>query len=221
MRKGSRQQRGGVRRSVRGMTLIELIVGLAISSVVSLMAAQFFSVVVRLHRTSTEISSIQKDAQTITAQLTRSIMSAAEICYTDNGRECLLMTGREEQGDTSPVFRGEVFYYDRDSGNFYADTGFTAVNPGQNLFNSLRIRTEMGRIATPEYLVSNKVQDLHLSLSRPLSEFDSLGGDAYGVRRDFYIEADLSMQYRESRSYEYNLRAVPRGMPEQITWDAR
>ena len=132
MRKGSRQQRGGVRRSVRGMTLIELIVGLAISSVVSLMAAQFFSVVVRLHRTSTEISSIQKDAQTITAQLTRSIMSAAEICYTDNGRECLLMTGREEQGDTSRSSAEKSFTTTATAGTFM---------PIRGSRQSIRVRT--------------------------------------------------------------------------------
>ena len=96
MRRGTWQQKLTDKiRSTAGMTLIELIVGLAVASVVSVMAAQFFSIAVRLHRTSTEISAIQKEAQTIQSALTRAVMGASELYFYDNGRENYLMVGRE------------------------------------------------------------------------------------------------------------------------------
>ncbi|MCR5674497.1 MAG: prepilin-type N-terminal cleavage/methylation domain-containing protein [Lachnospiraceae bacterium] len=204
-------------RDRAGMTLIELIVGLAISSVVSLMAAQFFSIAVRLHRTSTEISALQKESQTCLTQLTRAVMSTEELYYSDNGRAAVLVLGREL--DDGAGFEGQIFYYDRQGKRLYADTDYRNRVTREALFSSLRVQTEIGRLENPEYLVSNKVEDFALSLSRDIADMKSLGNHAYGNPGELCVTAVMTMQYHESRSYEYSANAMPRERIEEIFWN--
>ena len=214
-----RQRLAAKIRSTAGMTLIELIVGLAVASVVSVMAAQFFSIAVRLHRTSTEISAIQKEAQTIQTALTRAVMGASEIYYLDNGRENFLMVGQVTQERNGTGFAGQIFYFDRTEKKFYMDTDYYASAQLQTLFNSLRAQSEIGRIHNEEYLVSNKVQDLNYTLSGDRA--DRGGQEAQkGNGGNTLITADLIMQYHESRSYTFQTRVMPRETPGEISWAA-
>ncbi|MCR4763619.1 MAG: prepilin-type N-terminal cleavage/methylation domain-containing protein [Lachnospiraceae bacterium] len=222
---GDRLRRGGRKktgcrflRSVKGMTLIELIVGLAISSVVSLMAAQFFSIVVRLHRSSTELSVLQKEAQTISVQLTRAIMNAEEVYFHDNGRECVLILGREDGDGREVRFTGEIFYYSRNDRRLYADTGFDGQYSRRTLFNSLHVQSEIRRIQNDDYLVSNKVEDLRFSLSEDLKRMVGIGNHTYRIGDRIGITAEISMQYHDSRSYACTVKAVPRAPGGEITW---
>lgn len=202
-----------------GMTLIELIVGLAVASVVSVMAAQFFSIAVRLHRTSTEISAIQKDAQTISGALTRAVMSATDVYFYDSGRENYLCVGRETKDGNSVAFTGQIFYYDRAERKFYMDTDYHVTATRQTLFNSLRAQSEIGRIRNDEYLVSNKVEDLIYTLTGNDTENGRQRSGKSGVTLSkTMITADLTMQYHESRSYSFQTRAMIRETPGEIMW---
>ncbi len=218
MRRGTWQQKLADKiRSTAGMTLIELIVGLAVASVVSVMAAQFFSIAVRLHRTSTEISAIQKEAQTIQSALTRAVMGASELYFYDNGRENYLMVGRETTERDKVGFAGQIFYYDRAERKFYMDTDYTVSAQRQTLFNSLRAQSEIGRIRNDDYLVSNKVEEMIYTLT---GEGPSQGGQITQKGRDgrTLITVDLTMQYHESRSYHFETRVMPRETLREIAW---
>ncbi len=221
-KKGSAGTRERVFRktiSAAGMTLIELIVGLAISSVVSLMAAQFFSIVVRLHRSSTEISALQKDAQTIGSILERAFMGAEDLYFYDNGNESYLLLGRET--DDGAGFAGEILYYDRAERKLYADMDYRAGAAKGVLFNTVRAKSEITRIRSMDYLVSNKVGELTYTLSRDLHEFEDLGGNTWAPGVRLAVTADYTMQYHESRKYNFMTRAVTRGAVDEITWNER
>lgn len=205
-------------KNTAGMTLIELIIGLAISSVVSLMAAQFFAMAVRLHRSSTEISYIQREGQQALSQISDALMSAGELYYADNDNSCVLVLGRES-GD--PVhFRGQIFYYNRKDHKLYADMSYDGNVTADSLFGSLRIQSEIGRIEEPDYLISNKVEDMRLSLSCDLKELESLGNHAYACgEKPITVTAMLTMQYHESRAYDYSASVMPRERLKEVTWN--
>ena len=201
------------------MSLIELIVGLAISSVVSIMAAQFFSMAVRLHRTSTEMSNLQKDAQLISTQLDRAIMSTEELYFFDNGSENFLLLGRFDRSGASVSFKGQVFYFDRYEKKFYMDTDFEAPATKSVLFNSLRAQSEIGRLKDPEYLVSNKVEDVAYSLSESINDMKNLGNRTFAPLKDFTVTVKITMQYRESKKFEQTVKVMPRADIKEITWN--
>ena len=203
------------------MSLIELIIGLAISSVVSLMVAQFFAIVVRLNRSSTEISFLQKEAQTVFAQFERQIMSAEAVFYSADRNGCFLMTGRDVPGDYTATFEGAVFYFDRETKKLYADTAFHEETGYSSLFNSLRAKSEIGRICVPEYLVSNKVEDFSCTLDADSDRLVNLANRHVEVNGNFTVSADLVMQYHESKSYTYHTTAMPRETVEELVWDDR
>ena len=206
-------------KSAAGMSLIELIVGLAISSVVSIMAAQFFSMAVRLHRTSTEMSNLQKDAQLISAQLERAVMSTDELYFFDNGSENFMLLGRFDSSMSGTFFEGQIFYFDRYEKKFYMDTDFRAAATKAVLFNSLRAQSEIGRIKNPEYLISSKVENAEYSLSESLADMENLGNRTYSPRGSFTVTVRLTMQYRESRKFEQTVKVMPRAHIEEITWN--
>ncbi len=206
-------------KNAAGMSLVELIVGLAISSVVSIMAAQFFSMAVRLHRTSTEMSNLQKDAQLISSQLDRAIMSTEELYYFDNGSENFLLLGRFDNSGASVSFEGQIFYFDRYEKKFYMDTAFEAPVTKSVLFNSLRAQSEIGRLKNPEYLVSNKVEDVEYSLSQSINDMKNLGNRTYVPKGKFTVSVGITMQYRESKKFEQKLKIMPRAGIKEITWN--
>ena len=208
-------------KSRAGMSLIELIIGLAISSVISLMVAQFFSIVVRLNRSSTEVSVLQKEAQTLLAQFERQVMSAEELYYSNDRNGCFLMTGRDVPGDYAVSFEGAVFYFDRQTGKFYSDMEFSGETGHSALFNSLRAKSEIGRICVPEYLISNKVEDFGCSLDADSDRLINLANNEIRIDGGFTVTADLTMQYHESRSYTYHTTAMPRETMEELIWDER
>jgi type II secretory pathway pseudopilin PulG len=201
------------------MSLIELIIGLAISSVISLMVAQFFSIVVRLNRSSTEISALQREAETVFAQFERQVMSAEAIFYSNDRSGCFLMTGRDTPGVYSVSFDGAVFYFDRETRKLYADMEFHEETGHSALFNSLRAKSEIGRICEPEYLISNKVEDFQCTLDADSEKMVNLANKHIDVNGRFRVSADLTMQYHESRSYNYHTTAMPREAVEELVWD--
>ena len=99
------------------------------------------------------------------------------------------------------------------------DTDFEAPATKAVLFNSLRAQSEIGRLKDPEYLVSNKVENVEYSLSESLNDMKSLGNRTYIPLNDFTVKAVITMQYRESRKFMQTVKVMPRAGIEEITWN--
>lgn len=200
-----------------GFSLIELLIGLAVLSVLGIMIMLLVGMAVRLYHSSVGTSAVHGDSYRVGQIMTRAVMEADSIYLNEEDEGIVLFTGRITPDDESILYEGELFWWDEFSGCLYHGSYVTVrAQREENRGTLTGSAAEACFLDSPddgtEYLLSNKVVSLSMEL------FPSLNYEDLAVKDDnFYIvdsavtvNFSMTFSYLDSGEYKTNLSASTR-----------
>lgn len=119
-----------------GFSLIELLVGISVLAVVGLMITSLFSSSSRLYRSTASYSNIQTESQAVSRKISNAIMGAGSLYLNEGERGSYLFTGEVKTEAGKNVYSGEIFWFNKETGCLYQNSGFKAeqdINSGPDI----------------------------------------------------------------------------------------
>lgn len=195
----------------RGITMVELLVGMAVLSVVGLFAASFLSSALWMYRTTINYADVQTEGQAISRRLSNGIMKASGLYFDDSPKGTVLFTGKITEGDSAVSYGGEIFWLDKETGEFYQnDTFFLEVpreeekNGEQAPLTAELVGSALTGISDPrEYLVGENVQELIFTLAPELTPEDRIQTDSSFYMADQRITVHFAITLRDKGDKDY------------------
>lgn len=199
--------------SNRGVTMLELLIGIAVLSVVGVMTTSLLSFSVRMYRSTNRYADIRTEGQMISRRLSSLIMGAHNIYLEETEAGVLLFTGDITNQDDI-LYYGEIFCFDRKTNSLY-----------QNSTISMRATGKDGELTSDdveqafasegdimEFLISDKIKELDFSISPQLKESDKLieNSNFYRLDTGFTIKYTLTLGYLDGEDYVLNSGTTPR-----------
>lgn len=185
-----------------GFSLIELLVGISVLTVVGLMITSLFGSSTRLYRSTISYSNIQTESQTVSRRLSNAIMSAKSLYLKEEDTGLCLFTGKPKNEMGKTIYSGEIFWLNKETNCLYQDSSFFAEESGSegdeaSDFVPLKLETvknafEENESRRRQYLISDKVTDMEFLIG---SETVNFG---------------ITFQYLDSKTYSVNTSATPR-----------
>lgn len=184
-------------RNNKGFSLIELLVTIAISSVVLLMISYMLVQGTTLFKDENEDIDIQNEAQIVRNQITEALMSAKSVIVVDAGDDLVIYTGSVDEtdnrleaeksgsGGASEVTTERIITYKKEDGTLYiSSTLSSATSEGNMLSNYVtgmsisfnedckRTTGEEGTESYEEYYVNPLSVDIEIQLAHGKQETD-------------------------------------------------
>lgn len=203
-------------RDDRGITLIELLVGVTVLAVVGFMAGAFLNMSTKLSRRTVTYSDIQEESQNVENRLTTAVMNAKSIYIEKDSGGIVFFTGEKRSASDGTHYTGEIFFYDKDGASLYqkrdADIVREAGTDGIAALGTGDVKSDLAR---SEYLISNKMESLEISLQID-GKTRTENIDTGALDGPATVKFDAVFSWFESDNYHMNFSATTRNMPESV-----
>lgn len=194
----------------KGFSLIELIIGIAILSVVGLAAAGLFGSSLHMYRSTITYADVQTESQTISRRLTAVIMEAQNIYYSDTSEGTFLFTGDRTAENT--YSGGSLMWFNKETGCLYqrgdgiSMEGTVPKNTKEEgALSADTVKAAVGGGTYGKtYLISSKVKALQMTVDE----------------EKMTISYTITMQYQDGKDYVVNSGATPRNKLGYFRWNA-
>lgn len=197
----------------RGITMIELVIGIAILSVVGVMAVSFLSFSVRMYHFTSTYASIQTESQMVSRRLSDVIMGAQNIYLDETEDNVFLFTGVITVQDQI-LYNGEIFWFDKKTNSMYQNSSVCVKATGMNgtLTSADVEKVILEGMDTKEFLISDKIKALDFSIFPQLEEAERIekGSDFYTLDRSITINYTLTLGFLGSEDYVLCSGTTPR-----------
>jgi prepilin-type N-terminal cleavage/methylation domain-containing protein len=218
----------------RGFSFVELMIAIAVLSVVSVMLIQILTSATSLYRKTLFTSQLQKSSQMISRRLETAIMNAKSLYYQTDGDNAFLYMGGDRQEGTdsddqeqkNASYRGSLLWFDAAAKSiYYCDAADVTVSSGQKLTaEDVKKALEGDDSASKEYLLSTNVSALTFELPSEM-QVNKTGSDGtictYSTDRQPSITYHLTLQHTSGITYAISNTAVPRNRLKEIWWQNR
>ena len=148
-------------RDNRGISLIEILVGIAILSVVGLMAGSFLGMSSKLGRKTAVYADIQKESQSVMKRLTDGVMNAESIYIQEDSGGTVIFFGKRVVMTDTTNYAGETFFFDKSAHSIYQVRKGDFRVDGAGDLDSTAVKAAM---CSREYLVSDKLDSIAVNL---------------------------------------------------------
>lgn len=203
-------------RDNRGISLIEILVGIAILSVVGLMAGSFLGMSSKLGRKTAVYADIQKESQSVMKRLTDGVMNAESIYIQEDSGGTVIFFGKRVVMTDTTNYAGETFFFDKSAHSIYQVRKGDFRVDGAGDLDSTAVKAAM---CSREYLVSDKLDSIAVNLG-----IDGKGREeANGFKEadgPVTVEFELEFSYQDVDPYKSSSGATARNMPE-LVWYQR
>lgn len=197
----------------RGITMIELVIGMAILSVVGVMAVSFLSFSVRMYHFTSINASLQTESQMVSRRISDVIMGAQNIYLDETEDSVILFTGVITVEDNI-MYHGEIFWFDKKTSSMYQNSFISVKATGTNgtLTSADVEKAILEGMDTREFLISDKIKALDFSIFPQLKEADRIkkGSDFYILDKGITIYYTLTLGYLDSEDYVLCSGTTPR-----------
>lgn len=215
----------------QGVTLIELLIGISVLTVVGLMVSQVFGSATRMYHSTIIYADIQTESQSVSRRLSSSLMNASNLYLEENDEGLILFTGAlsDTTGGTSET--GDLFWFNKTTGCLYLNVDFSYGDSSKNLLEEsegedyLTVETVRDAIENStsngrQYLISDKVEALDVTLTPLLSEMKRQE-DTYFYTTDKKVTVNytITMKYLDSSEYTVSSSTTPRNRVKSLRWN--
>lgn len=197
-----------MRRGNAGFSLIELLIGTAILSVLGTMIMLMMGITVRLYHSSAGTLAVHRDSYQVGQVLTRSVMEADSIYVNEEEEGIIFFTGRITPENESVLYEGELLWWNKSSRSLYRESRASLRVQKEEKRGELNgavvkshfpISAESGK----EYLLSDKVAELKLEIFPELRQEDLTEKDDYFYITDSAVTVNFAITYIYLGSGEY------------------
>ena len=203
-------------RDDRGITLIELLVGITVLAFVGLMAGAFLNVSTKLGRRTATYADIQSESQSVMRRLTDAVMNGESVYIDQDALGTVIFTGKQAVQSGGTHYTGETFFFDKAGHSLYQKrSGDFTVNSAEGTSAPLNSSSVKDAIVSKEYLISDKLEDMDVSLE--------IGGvlqeNADGMKEadgSVTVRFELTFSNNESRGYRCSSGSTARNTPNLI-----
>lgn len=225
----------------RGFSLVEILVGISIMAVLGLMLTSLFGSSTRLYRSTVTYSGIQTESQTVSRRLANAIMEAEALYMNHEETGDYLFLGEVKTAADSVYYSGTMFWYNRETGCLYQNSGFSAEETYSTLnaekagleggsehfgergtlsLETVRRMMEENESSGREYLISDKVTKLEFELFPELTEDERISMDDcyYMAGGKITVNYKITFRYQDSKSYSVDTSASPRNKIAVLWW---
>lgn len=216
----------------KGITLIELLIGMTILSVVSLMVASLMGSASRMYRSTVTYADIQTESQTVSRRLGTAIMNASSVYMEESGEGTFLFTGERLQEGGRVSYSGLLFWFNKETGCLYQNSSFYAEEElaeaggaamqgekGMLTNDTIKAAIELGASQGKEFLISNKIKDLQFTITPELKAEEQIeGGYFYLVNGTVTLNYAITLNHLDARDYEISSSATPRNQLAALWW---
>ena len=204
-------------RDDRGISLIELLVGITVLAFVGLMAGAFLNVSTKLGRKTVTYADIQSESQSVMRRLTDAVMNGESVYINQDAAGTVIFTGKQAVQSDGTHYTGETFFFDQGGHSLYQKrSGDFTVSSSDGSSAPLNSSTVRDGIISKEYLVSDKLEDMDVGLE--------IGGvlqnEADGRKEadgSVTVRFDLTFSNKESSGYQCSSGSSTRNKPA-VVW---
>lgn len=211
----------------QGITLIELLVGISILSIVGGMTISLLGLSVRLHRSVLGESKSQIEGQALSRRLEDAVMNAQSL-YMEEGEEGIIFfTGERRREADRMSYSGELFWFNKDSGCVYQNRNTYVEcplmeNEGRLTFEIVKRALEEDAASGKKYLVSNGIKELTFSLcsdEEKAKQSSSLEKKCK-LNRKSIVHYEISIQALSGELSHVTTSVISRNRVEILEWKA-
>lgn len=215
----------------QGVTLIELLIGISVLTVVGLMVSQVFGSATRMYHSTIIYADIQTESQSVSRRLSSSLMNASNLYLEENEEGLILFTGARSDSTGGTSETGDLFWFNKTTGCLYLNVDFSYGDSSKNLLEEsegedyLTVETVRDAIENStsngrQYLISDKVETLDVTLTPLLSEMKRQE-DTYFYTTDKKVTVNytITMKYLDSSEYTVRSSTTPRNRVKSLRWN--
>lgn len=215
----------------QGVTLIELLIGISVLTVVGLMVSQVFGSATRMYHSTIIYADIQTESQSVSRRLSSSLMNASNLYLEENEEGLILFTGARADSTGGTSETGDLFWFNKTTGCLYLNVDFSYGDSSKNLLEEsegedyLTVETVRDAIENStsngrQYLLSDKVETLDVTLTPLLSEMNRQE-DTYFYTTDKKVTVNytITMKYLDSSEYTVSSSTTPRNRVKSLRWN--
>lgn len=218
-----------IKKDNRGITLIELLIGVTVLAVVGTMVMQLMTSSTRMYHSTITYADIQTESQSVSRRLSKAIMEAEVIGMEKGDKGTCLFAGKREGG----VYGGTAFWYNSETGCLYQNSSFSVDTSGaagakgegggkegtdkaredaaEGIGTEKDAPIDMDTISAAldgkrEYLISDKVAELDFTIP----EEDGKKGRT--------IHYDIVFHFLDSKTYPVTSSVTPRNWELEGWW---
>lgn len=211
-----------------GVTMIELIIGMAILATVGLMVGSLFFSSFRMYQSTMTEAEIQTESQMVSRRIGNVVMAAENLYYDDSADGTILFVGNLPRS-TSEKYNGEILWFNKKTNCLYQrsdaailiETGSLSVPP---LTAAAAEAALEGGTDPREYLISDKVKGLVFTITPALdtesSEVNPSSNHFYTVKRTVTLHYTITFNYLDGKDYTVTSGATPRNTIGSLRWKA-
>lgn len=234
-------------RDNRGVTIIELLIGISVLAVVGLMVSQLFGSSARMYHSTIFYADVQTESQSVSRRLSGSIMNASSLFLEETDEGLVLFTGK-----LSGSSGGDLYWFNKTTGCLYMNLGFITGNtsglsgkpeltsgvPGPSdglsagtgqgeteeetylTVETVRDAIENSSSDAREYLISDKIKELEISLTPALDEMKRKEGTYYySSAQKVTVNYTITLKYLDSSDYTVSSSTTPRNHIDSLRWN--
>ncbi|MEG1144898.1 MAG: prepilin-type N-terminal cleavage/methylation domain-containing protein [Clostridium sp.] len=220
--------------SNRGVTLIELVIGMSILIVVGLMVASLLASSLRMYRTTITSADMQTESQTVSRRIDSVVMNAQNIYFDDTADGVFLFTGTITSEANSKKYMGEILWLNKQTHCMYQNSRIVVYVPDGSDHDANGKPVEVGALTSEEvkkaleqgnqsdareFLISDKIKSLDFSISPKLEEIDKIGdGNFYAAKQKLTLNYVLTLSSSNGKDYQVNSGVTPRNPIGFLRW---
>ncbi|MEY8338682.1 prepilin-type N-terminal cleavage/methylation domain-containing protein [Lachnospiraceae bacterium 62-35] len=192
----------------RGISLIELLAGIAILAMIGIMMTGFLKVSARLGGRTIAYAHIQQESRTVMRRLTRGVMNGKSLYIKEEENGTLIFLGEICTEAETTTYMGEIFYFDREHRSLYQNRNgsFTIEqDKSQNEFQELSCAAIKEDICRKDYLITDSLEELELSTE---------AGDLFKTESKTTVSFWLTFTFGRGESYSCHTMALMRNDPQ-------
>lgn len=211
----------------QGITLIELLIGISILSIVGGMTISILGLSARLHRSVLGESSSQIEGQALSRRLETAIMNAQSLYMEETEEGMVFFTGKRRRNVDSMSYSGELFWFNKDSGCVYQNRNTYVEcplmeNEGNLNFEIVKKAVEEDTASGKTYLVSRGIKELSCSLyddekkTKPISNLENQDKN----NKKPIVHYEITIQAPSGEVSHVTTSVISRNRVERLRWKA-
>lgn len=211
-----------------GFSLIELIIGIAIMSIVGLAAASLLGSSVSMYHSTLTYAEVQTESQTVSRRLSALIMDAANLYFEDTEEGTFLYTGNKSEA--AHYTGGTIMWFNKDTGCLYLsdaapvmDGDMSEETDGEKgALSASTVRNALeGGTDSRLFLISSHVEKFELSVDEEVTAITRAEPgrpNYYQTNQDITVNYTITMKYLDGKDYVTSSAASPRNRLGYLRW---